>query len=273
MLKISTGTVISPEYTVQNRPAAAPPKEGKSTPCVMSDKVSISTDSDPDTHNILNSTTVAQLVGSKMKSGDTVTITADGKQVLQIKKESAGSYEQFKTFANDTFHTMEASVSDILNQDRAFAFKEGMYSTKDYVMQGLPSDWQPFVDKGFLPTYRIAALWLDSQKAMSTFRGKDATTMDKFIDGGHLATDIAGLGGAFAQFVPSLSTTTAALLTTAGLMGDWAALTYHLLKYAADRGIPLPDPTNPPPSMTKPTPPGGGVPPNSSPGAAQSANL
>ena len=195
---------------------------------------------------LLDSNTVAQLVGSKMKAGESVTINANGQTVLEIKKDSVSTYDKFKTFASDTFHAAAYQVSDIVAQDPAFAFKESALGVKSQVMNGIPQDLQDFAEKGFLPMIRVVALALDTKKAIDTFKNPSANHIDKFVDGAHLVTDVAGLGGAVAYAIPSVGASVATALTVAGLMGDVAAYGYHVMKYFADRGMAPPDPNAPP---------------------------
>ncbi|MBM3464288.1 MAG: hypothetical protein FJX76_19505 [Armatimonadetes bacterium] len=190
---------------------------------------------------LLDSSTVAQLVGKQMKGGETITISADGKTVLEIKKDSVSAFQNFKVFAGDVFSATSAEVSNIVGQDPAFAFKESALAVKDQVFRGVPTEFQTVAEQGFLPMIRVVALALDGKKAMDTFKNPDSSRVDKFVDGAHLATDIAGLGGAIAFAIPSVGTSVATALTVVGLVGDIAAYGYHVMKYFHDRGMPNPD--------------------------------
>lgn len=196
---------------------------------------------------LLDSNTVAQLVGSKMKAGETVTINAGGETVLEIKKDSVSALDKFKSFAADTIKAASYEVSNIVAQDPAFAFKTSALGVRDQVMQGVPADLQGFAEKGFLPMIRVVALALDTKKAIATFKNSDANRLDKFVDGGHVVTDIMGLGGAVAYAIPSIGAGVATALTVTGLMGDVAAYGYHVMKYFADRGAVPPTEGEPPP--------------------------
>lgn len=185
---------------------------------------------------LLDSNTVAQLVGSKMKAGDTVTISAGGETVLEIKKDSVSALDKFKSLATDTLKAASYEVSNIIAQDPAFAFKTSALGVREQVMQGVPAELQGYAEKGFLPMIRVVALALDTKKSVATFKSSEASALDKFVDGGHVVTDIAGLGGAVAAAIPAIGTGVATALTVTGLMGDVAAYGYHVMKYFADRG-------------------------------------
>lgn len=191
---------------------------------------------------MLDSSTIANLVGKQMKSGETVTIKSDGQTVLEIHKDGVSVYDNIKRFAGDTFHASSAEVSNIVGQDPAFAFKESALAVKGQVFSGIPQEFQDLAEKGFLPMIRVVALALDGRKAVDTFKNHDATKIDKLVDGGHLLTDVAGLGGAVAFAIPAVGAQVATYLTVAGLVGDVAAYGYHVMKYFHDRGLPTPDP-------------------------------
>lgn len=198
---------------------------------------------------LLDSTTVAQLVGSKLKSGETVSISSNGQEVLQIKKDSVSTYDKVKTFASDVFHVTSAEVSNIVAQDPAFAFKESALAVKSQVFNGVPTELAGVAEQAFLPMVRVVALALDTKKAMDTWKNKEASKVDKFVDGSHLVTDIAGLGGAVCSAIPAVGATVGTALTVAGLVGDIAAYGYHVMKYFMDRGMVPPDPNSPPPQV------------------------
>jgi hypothetical protein len=204
---------------------------------------------------LLDSTTVAQIVGSKMRSGETVTISSDGQVVLQVRKQGMTAYDKFKAFAGDTFSVSAAEVSNVVSQDPAFAFKESALGVQTQVFQGIPQNFQDLAQKSFLPVVRVVALALDSKKAYDTMTSKTSTMVDKFIDGGHVVTDIAGVAGAVAFAVPSIGANVATWLTVAGLLGDIAAYGYHVMKYFKDRGAPSPDGPNPDPGPPPDNPP------------------
>lgn len=225
-------------------------------PAAPQDTVTLTPDEkakrDAQIERLLDSNTVASLVGDKMKGGETVSISSDGKVVLEIKKQSVSALDKFKSFAGETFQASAAEVSNIVGQDPAFAFKESALAVKSQVFNGIPQDFQALAEKGFLPMIRVVALALDGKKAMETIKSQDATTVDKVVDGGHLVTDALGLGGAVAFAIPAIGPSVASTLTVIGLVGDIGAYGYHVMKYFHERGMPIPDP-NPDPNPT-PTP-------------------
>ncbi len=218
---------------------------------------------------LLDSHAVAQLVGSSnMKSGDSITISTDGKPVLVIKKEGVSGYDHFKHFASDAIRSASVEISNVIGQDPAFAFKEAALAVKAQVFSGVPQDVRAFASQGFLPMIRVVALGLDGKKAVDTFKSPNSTLLDKFVDGTHVLTDVAGLAGAVGGVFPIIGAPIAMGLSVAGLMGDVGAYGYHVMKYFRDRGLPVPPPdptqsTDPaqPSDPTQPTTPS--VPPSS----------
>jgi hypothetical protein len=191
---------------------------------------------------VLDSTTVASLVGSKMKAGEKVTIESDGKVVLEVEKKGVTAYDRIKTMASDVFTASSAEVSNVVGQDPAFAFKESALAVQTQVFQGIPQNFQDLAGQAFLPMVRVVALALDSKKAMDTWKSASTSMVDKVIDGGHLLTDIAGVAGAVSMAIPSIAPHLAVPLTVAGLLGDVGAYGYHVMKYFKERGQQVPDP-------------------------------
>lgn len=202
---------------------------------------------------VLNSTAISNMVGSNLKGGDKIQITSGNEVVLEIKKDSVSTFQRVKDFAVDGVKATAAEVSNIVAQDPAFAFKESALGVKDQVFNGIPEQFKTAAEKGFLPMIRVVALALDGKKAYDTFKNVNSTHLDKFVDGAHLATDIAGLGGAVCMALPAVSPQIGTALTVAGLVGDIGAYGYHVMKYFHDRGMPVP--TDPPPApVPDPTP-------------------
>ena len=189
---------------------------------------------------VLNSAAIAHLVGSSLKGGDRIEIKSGDSVVLEIRKDHVSAYDNFKRFASDGLKTTAAEVSNIVAQDPAFAFKESALGVKDQVFSGIPEQFKTAAEKGFLPMIRVVALALDGKKAYATFKSGDASPLDKFVDGGHLLTDVAGLGGAVCMALPAVSPQVATALTVAGLVGDIGAYGYHVMKYFQDRGMAIP---------------------------------
>ena len=202
--------------------------------------------------HILDSSTITALIGSGLKSGETVTISSNGETVLQIRKEGVSTFEHMKVIASDAFKVTASEVSNIVAQDPAFAFKESALAVKDQVFRGVPTEFSGVAEQAFLPMVRVVAIALDTKKAVATWKHEASTKIDKFVDSAHLVTDVAGLGGAVGQVIPGVGTSVATALTVAGLVGDIAAYGYHVMKYFLERGVTAASPSQQPAQATKP---------------------
>jgi hypothetical protein len=241
------------------QPASAAPPQAQPTPSVPRDEVTLSGPTRRDVpavqiDRLLNSNAVSSLVGQNLKNGDTIQISQGDQVVLEVRKEGVSSYQRFKSFAADTIQAGAAEVSNIVAQDPAFAFKESALGVKDQVFNGIPENLKGMAEKGFLPMIRVVALALDGKKAYDTWHIQ-GSPMEKFVDTGHVATDIAGLGGAVCLALPAINPTIGTVLSVVGLVGDVGAYGYHVMKYFQDRGMTPPDPGPPPAPPVDPTPP------------------
>jgi hypothetical protein len=187
---------------------------------------------------LVSSPAFNERVLKKMAKGEEVTIEVNGAPVVKIKAEGPGIMQRFIQGTKDFISYGAEEVSGIIQADPAFAFKEAALGVKSQVYNGLPSNVQEIAEVAFLPMLRIVALALDVKKFFDT-RNKlaagEATRLDKFVDGAHIATDVAGVVGAVAFHVPSI-TPLAMPLTAVGLAGDIAAYSYHVLQYLRERG-------------------------------------
>lgn len=186
--------------------------------------------------NLTSSPEFTKKVLGKMNKGDTVTITVNGDQVLQIKNEGPGIAQRFIKSTQLFITAAAEEAANLVKADPAFAFKESALGVKTQVYSGLPPEAADFAEKAFLPMLRVAALVLDSKKAMDTWKNKDADQVTKIIDTAHVVTDVVGVVGALGdKLIPALGPYSGTL-TAIGLAGDIAAYSYHVLQYLRERG-------------------------------------
>lgn len=204
---------------------------------------------------LLDSKAFGELVGKSLKKGDTLTISIDGKPTLEIKRESPDFYANFKAKAADAINTTSEVVSDVVNQDPAFAFRESAMAVKPQVLSAVPDAIKTVAENGFLPAVRVVAAALDIKRAVDTFKSKNASKIDKVVDMGHVVTDFIGVAGVIAMFAIPAAAGIAIGLTATGLMGDIGAYGYHVMKYFKEKGLQLPPGTiyNKPPAPQQPS--------------------
>ncbi|MEW6279200.1 MAG: hypothetical protein AB1758_11285, partial [Candidatus Eremiobacterota bacterium] len=187
-------------------------------------------------NNLTSSPEFTKKVLGKLGQGDSVTITVNGDQVLQIKNEGPGVMQKFIKGTQMFITAAAEEAANLVQADPAFAFKEAAMGVKTQVYNGLPSGAADFAENAFLPMLRIAALTLDAKKAMDTWKNKDADQVTKIIDTAHVVTDVVGVVGALGdKFIPALGGVSGTL-TAIGLAGDIAAYSYHVLSYLRERG-------------------------------------
>lgn len=219
-------------------PKAVAPKQADAEPKLPQDKVTVGEPGPEPFERFLDSDAIAAVVSGGMKNGETVTIKSEGQVVLEIKKEGLTRLDRFAAFTTDTIKATAAEVSNVVQQDPSFAFKEAALLVKDQVYSGVPSEFTGIAEQAFLPMIRVVAIALDVKKAIDTYKSEKATRTDRLIDGGHLLTDVAGLAGAVSFAIPGVSGAVRVGLTAAGLVGDVAAYGYHVMKYFRERGLP-----------------------------------
>lgn len=183
---------------------------------------------------IVSSEAFNNKVLSKMGRGEEITIKVENGEVT-IRSDGPSLAQKFVDGSRRILSFGADEAAGIIQADPAFAFKEAALVAKNRVAQGLPPEVSPLVEKGFLPMIRLAALALDVKKFLDTRKNPDASKLDKAVDGAHVVTDLAGVGGAVAFSVPALGAL-AVPLTIVGFAGDVGAYSYHILQYLRERG-------------------------------------
>lgn len=212
----------------------------------------------------LNSAVVNKILSEGINKGETVTIRGTDGEVMSISRKGVSTFDKIKSEAADLFRATAAEASNIVAQDPAFAFKEAAFAVQTQVFSGISSEITSVAAQGFVPMVRVVSFALDAKKAIDNWKAQHTTHVDRAIMGGHLVTDIAGLGGAAALFMPGIGHTVGFTLSVVGLMGDVAAYGYHVMKYFKERGKEFAPPTAvgaarpatpPPPPSPKPARP------------------
>ena len=128
-------------------------------------------------------------------------------------------------------------VVRLMNADPAFGFLSFAKVSKESIDKLVPKGTLGDVDKMILPALRGVMLASDTKRAMSTFKNKDATTFEKVVDAGHVATDVIGMVGEVGKFgVYAPLTNIAPALATVGYVGDVVAVGLHAMGYLSERG-------------------------------------
>ncbi len=188
-------------------------------------------------NHLVSSPEFTKKVLTNLGKGDEMTIVVNDAEVIRVRNEGPTITESFLSGANQIFTSATSEVSRIVQADPAFAFKEAAIGVRTQVEGGLPREIAANLEEAWLPMLRIAALVLDSQKALDTWRNKDSSWIDRGVDTAHVVTDVIGLAGAFghANWIPALSGV-APTLTAIGLAGDVLAYSVHVLAYLRERG-------------------------------------
>jgi hypothetical protein len=206
---------------------------------------------------VLDSSGLQAVLSKQLNTGDSVAISLGDKQVVTIKRVGVSRLQRLREFG-----AMAAdNASDVIKQDPAFAFKTSAMLAKEQVLAGLPANIAPICEQGFLPLLRVVSVVLDGKRLKETMRSTRANGNDKVISIAHVGTDVLGLAGAGMSLLPSLPAaliTVGGILTAAGILGDIGAFGYNIMRYFENKGVPIPDPTNPtptPPPADPSTPP------------------
>lgn len=192
---------------------------------------------------LIDTAAVAAAVGKDLKNGESVTFTADGRTVLQVKKQGERGITSFADFTADAIRAAAAETSNVIAQDPSFAFKEAALLVKTPVYSGVDPTLTGLAEQAFLPMIRVVGMVIDASKAVETWHSNRAHKMDRAVDTAHVGTDFAGVGGAVLSGIPGCHAVGFAL-TCAGIVGDVASYGYHVMKYFRDRASqgPLGDP-------------------------------
>lgn len=184
---------------------------------------------------VLNSAAVQKILSDGVKKGDTVTILGNEGEIVTVSKSGPSTFDNLKKTAGDLARATATEASNVIAQDPAFAFKTAAFAVQSQVFAGVPSQFTAVAGQAFVPMVRVVSIALDLKKANDTWKSERASGLDKCVVGGHLVTDIVGIGGAIAKAVPALGPAVSMVLSAVGLVGDIASYGYHVVKYFQDR--------------------------------------
>lgn len=190
--------------------------------------------------------------------GDTLKIEANGQEIVKITSDGPSIAQRMIKGAQLGITAAAAEVAQLVESDPAMSFRVAAMGVKTQVFNGVDAGLQEVAEKAFLPMMRGAALALDSKKCIDIFRNKDASTVDKIIEGVHVGTDVVGLVGALSYHVIPFEAfkNNAGLLTAIGFAGDIMSYSYRALQYLKERGqvASVAEKSEQPPTPPPPTP-------------------
>ncbi|MDQ7823415.1 MAG: hypothetical protein RDV48_11515 [Candidatus Eremiobacteraeota bacterium] len=170
-------------------------------------------------------------VGNNLKAGEKVTISMDGDKVI-ISKEGPDGWDKFKQVSADATRAVFRTGRALVEQDPSFAFRESLEISKNSVERMLPEEIRPVLGAGLYPVVRTVLTAIDVHKAIKTKRDGAATTADKLVDYGHIATDVAGLLAIASPIVARTPLPGASYFAVAAVIGDIIAGAWHALRFA-----------------------------------------
>ena len=188
--------------------------------------------------SLVNSPDFSKKALSKLGSGSSMTINVNGSDVITIQNEGPGLAQRMLDGGAQIMTKASQEVVRVMDADPAFAFKSTARAAQEGVLNNLDSNVKKTIDPFILPVLRTGMPAMDSKRAISTWRNKDASKWEKGIDIAHVATDVVGLVGAVgrAGWVPMISESMGNTMTGIGLVGDLAAVTFHAMGYLTERG-------------------------------------
>lgn len=174
-------------------------------------------------------------VGDGLKPGEKVTVTIDGKQVIEIKKEGKTGWQQFEETTKKAMKGALVTGMEVLKNDPSFAFREAVMVSKGSVMKVVPETLKELGDKGVYPTIRVGLLAIDLMKLYKTMKEPGTPIIDKIVDIGHIVTDVAGVVAVAVPFLPG-PIPGAVYLSAAAIVGDIISGGWHAIRYVIRKG-------------------------------------
>lgn len=176
-------------------------------------------------------------MGKDLKPGDRIVVRVDGQAVAEVSKEGPDRWNTFKSMVSDTAQGVVSAANTAIQEDPSFTFREAIEVARQRVEKTDLEGLKDVTLKGLVPAARGIALMLDVYRAKKTFENPESTFIDKFIDGGHVATDVAGLVGALPQVLPALKGVPGINgFLMAAVIGDIVAFGYHFLRWFQKTG-------------------------------------
>jgi hypothetical protein len=222
------GSILSGDKTVEEQS------------CINTgDKVEISKPKEGESKNNVSKSMseVAASIGAvigDLKPGENIKIKIDdANNTIEAKKtrEKSKTWETLTKRSTEVFNHVRAFSTELIENEPNFIFQQAVSTSKNAVenfsfVKGLPEAARNLVNVGLYPGLRVVLLCLDTKKAVSTFRDRNATKQDKLMHLGHVLTDLAGVVGGVAAMAGLAIPGVNALIATA-LVGDILALGYQ----------------------------------------------
>ena len=179
--------------------------------------------------DLLDSNALNSLLANNIKAGEKMTISSGEDDLLTIRKERGPSR------LRELGRSLAIEAGGIVKYDKGLAFKLGAMAVKETDLIGVAATVTKSVDQAYLPMLRIVGGLLDAHTMVRTIKNPNSTWIDKTIDIGHLATDVAGIAGSVMSFT-GIAPTISNVLTVTGIMGDVGAHGYHIIRYFEEKG-------------------------------------
>lgn len=172
----------------------------------------------------------------RVKSGEEVSLSVDGKEVVKITRTGPSTAERMVKGFQVGIRATTEEINQFMENDPLISFRTVAMGVKTQIYGGIPTELQELGEKAFLPMVRVAALGFDANKTMKMFRDKEARGVEKAIEVGHLITDVVGVVGAFAPFIPIPAIqNNATKLVAVGFAGDIVACATRVASWARNR--------------------------------------
>lgn len=176
-------------------------------------------------------------MGRDLKPGDRIVVRVEGQAIAEVTKEGPDRWTSFKTAVTDTAQGAIRAANTAIQEDPSFTFREAIEVARQRVEKTDLEGMKDITLKGLVPAARGIALMLDVYRAKKTFDNPESTFIDKFIDGGHVITDVAGVIGALPQVLPALKAIPGVNgFLMAAVIGDIVAFGYHFLRWFQKTG-------------------------------------
>lgn len=219
-------------------PAAPPPAEEPKDSVALSNNNNAPRPSGPiSREEIVRMSSELAAMGRDLKPGDRIVVRVEGQAIAEVVKEGPDRWTSFKTMVTDTAQGAIRAANTAIQEDPSFTFREAIEVARQRVEKTDLEGMKDVTLKGLVPAARGIALMLDIYRAKKTFDNPESTFIDKFIDGGHVVTDVAGVIGALPAVLPALKAVPGVNgFLMAAVIGDIVAFGYHFLRWFQKTG-------------------------------------
>lgn len=174
---------------------------------------------------------------SNLSPGNSTVITLNGGDTITIKNEGPTGLDKVLNSTGRVMANAGQEVVRVMNADPSFTFLASSKAAKEGIEGLVPRGSMGEVEKYMMPALRGVMMASSGMRAVSTFQNKDASTFEKVVDAGHVATNAVGLVGELGKLgaIPGVGSV-APLLSTVGYVGDLVAVSLHAMGYITERG-------------------------------------